>query len=106
VLRSQTPFTIFVGTLAVCLSIAVFKATVATARSEADLWTIVNRARKGDRLPLNPASNLRGNPEDGPLLINLPRAPVLDSKLPVGCESVVSSIAQSRLAHIAGRCLS
>jgi hypothetical protein len=108
VLRSQfrAPFTILIGALAVCLSIAAFEATLATARSEADLSTIVDRARKGDRLPLIPASSLRGNPEDGALLIKLPRAPVLDSKLPVGCESIVRSIGQSRLAPIVGRCLS
>src|SRR5712692_6140398 len=104
--RSQALITFLIGALAVCLSIAAFEATVATARSEADLSIIVDRARKGDRLPLVPASSLGANPEDGQILINLPHAPAPGSKLPVGCESVGSSIGQSHLAHVVGRCLS
>jgi hypothetical protein len=105
--HSQVLPAVLIAALAVGLSMAAIGATVATTgQSESDLSTIVNRARKGDRLPPIPASNVRGDPEDGPLLINLPHAPALGSKLPVGCESVVSSIAQSPLAHIAGRCLS
>ncbi len=48
----------------------------------------VNRLRKVDRLPLP-----------------LP-APVVDLKLPAGCESVVSPLADARLANVAGRCAS
>jgi hypothetical protein len=86
---SQALLAVFIGALAACLTMAAVGATVATiGRSESDLSTIVNRARKGDRLPLIPASNLRGN-----------------SKLPVGCESVASSIVPSQLVHVVGRCL-
>jgi hypothetical protein len=48
---------------------------------------IVNRTHKGDRLPL-------------------PRIERADHELPLGCESVVSSVLRSPLTHIARRCLS
>jgi hypothetical protein len=48
---------------------------------------VVNRTHKGDRLPL-------------------PRIERAEHKLPVGCESVVSSFGRSSLTHIARHCLS
>jgi hypothetical protein len=60
----------------------------------------VNRALKGDRLPLVPTIHWHVENQ----LLEL-RAPP-DAKLPDGCEAVVSSIANSELAHIAGRCVS
>jgi len=66
---------------------------IATARPDAGSSVeIVNRSRKGDRLPL--------------VQINVPRAPAYDSRLPDGCDSLVSSLAHSHLARIAGRCVS
>jgi hypothetical protein len=104
---SQALPAVLIAGLAVGLSMAAVGATVATTgQPGSDLSIIVNRARKGDLLLPIPASNVRGEREDKPLLINLPRAPALDSKLPLGCESVVSSIVQSQLAHVVGRCLS
>jgi len=75
------------------------------ARSMADpsLQT-VNRALKGDRLPLRPAS--LSHVENQPVEWPAPRTSIPDSKLPDGCEAVVSSIANPELAHIAGRCVS
>ena len=65
----------------------------------------VNRALKGDRLPLVPA--IHRFVRNQPLELDAPHpSTVPDSKLPDGCEGVVSSIANSELAHIAGRCVS
>jgi hypothetical protein len=51
---------------------------------------IVNRTRKGDRLPL--------------FQITVPRAPAYDSTLPDGCDSLASALTHSHLARIATRC--
>jgi hypothetical protein len=59
--HSQALLAVFIGAFAACLTMAAVGATVATTgRSESDLSTILNLERKGDRLPLIPASNLRG----------------------------------------------
>ena len=72
-----------------------FEPSAATTRSDVDYSVqIVNRTRKGDRLPLV-------QPQ-----INVPLAPASDSKLADGCDSLVSSLTHSRLALIAGRCVS
>ena len=65
---------------------------------------IVNRTLKGDRLP--PAPAFHPNALKRPLETNAPRESVPDSKLPDGCESLVSSLANIQLARIAGRCVS
>jgi hypothetical protein len=66
---------------------------IATARPDAGSSVqIVNRMQKGDRLPL--------------VQINAPRVPVYDSRLPDGCDSLVSPLTHSHLARIAGRCVS
>jgi hypothetical protein len=66
---------------------------IATAYSDvSSSLGLVNRTQKADRLPT--------------VRINLPRAPVYDASLPDGCESLVSPLTRSRLADIAGRCLS
>ena len=76
-----------------------------TARSMVDPSAqTVNRALKGDRLPLAPVS--RPDAENQPAELRAPRTSTPDSRLPDGCEAVVSSIANSELAHIAGRCVS
>jgi hypothetical protein len=80
----------------VMVSMAIsLEASIATARSGVEHSVeIVNRARKGDRLPLV-------QPQ-----INGPRATASASTLPDGCDSVVSSLTRSDLARIAHRCLS
>jgi hypothetical protein len=66
---------------------------IATARPDVGSSVeIVNRTRKADRLPM--------------VQINMPRAPAYDARLPDGCESLVSPLAQSHLARVAGRCVS
>ena len=64
----------------------------------------VNRALKGDRLSPKPA--IRSDIANQPIEFHVPRTSTPDSRLPDGCEAVVSSIANSELAHIAGRCVS
>jgi hypothetical protein len=66
----------------------------------------VNRATKGDRLPLLLHPAINSNIMNGLGEIIFQRAPVFDSYLPDGCESLVSSMAHSSLVNIAGRCLS
>jgi hypothetical protein len=53
---------------------------------------MVNRTHKGDRLPM--------------AQVDVPRAQASDLTLPDGCDALVSSLTQSRLARIAGRCVS
>jgi hypothetical protein len=84
----------------VCIEISV-----ATGWSKAAASTqTVNRARKGDRLPLIAALN--GKAVELPLDVNLLRAPVFPRRLPDGCESLASSLTHSPLVDIAARCLS
>ena len=79
--------------------------SVATAFSgAAPSAAIVNRAQKSNRLPLVPA--LHQNPVSRQLEVNLPRMPAPEQGLADGCESLVSPLARSPLAQIAGRCLS
>jgi len=76
-----------------------------TARTVVDPFgQTVNRALKGDRLPLKPVS--RSDVENQPIDFRTPRTWTPDLKLPDGCEAMVSSIANSELAQIAGRCVS
>ena len=73
--------------------------SVAAARSGvAPSVDVVNRTLKGHRLPLVPVNQ--------PVEINIPFAPATDLELADGCESLVSSLAHSQLARIAGRCVS
>jgi hypothetical protein len=65
----------------------------------------INRTLKGDRLPLIP-EKARKNAVNGPLEIQAPRAPAAKQELPDGCEPLVSTIAQSPLSLVPGRCLS
>jgi hypothetical protein len=90
------------ATVSIVIGIEV---SVATASSgAAPSMEIVNRALKGNRLPLVPA--LHQNPVSGPLEVNVPRVPVPDGGLADGCEPVASPFTHSPLAQIAGRCLS
>jgi hypothetical protein len=63
---------------------------------------VFNRTLKGDRLPLVPVKSR--NAVNGPFEIKAP--PAVKPELLDGCEPVVSSIGQTPLARIAGRCLS
>jgi hypothetical protein len=79
--------------------------SVTTARSGGESsWETVNRTQKGDRLPLVPA--FHRNAVNQLLEIKVPRAPNTDSELADGCESLVSSLAHSPWANVAGRCVS
>jgi hypothetical protein len=81
------------GVILATISIVIGFEEIATARPGVSASIeIVNRTRKADRLPL--------------IQINVPRAPSYDSKLPDGCDSLVSSLTRSHLAHVAGRCVS
>jgi hypothetical protein len=92
------------GVLVVIVSILIgIEVSVATASLGALSVEMVDRARKGDRLPLLPASHR--NAGNRPIL-NVPRIPAPDAGLPDGCESLASPLARSSLAHVAGRCLS
>ena len=62
----------------------------------------INRALKGDRMPLIPAKSR--NAVNGPIEIKVPR--VAKPELLDGCEPVVSAIGQSPLARVPGRCVS
>ena len=94
---------VLLATLSVVIGIEV---SVATASPGAvSSMEIVDRARKGNRLPLVPA--LHQNPVNRPPEeVNLPRIPAPDRGLADGCESLASPLTHSPLAQIAGRCLS
>ena len=98
-----------VGACSVILAMAAIfvgiEISIATAWSgAAPAVEIVNRTGKVDRLPLAPA--FRRNALNQPLEINVPRTPAPDQKLIDGCESLISSLAHSPFAQVAGRCLS
>ena len=61
---------------------------------------VINRAHKGDRLPLIPGKSR--NAVNGPV----EKAPAPKPRLLDGCEPVVSAIGRSPLAQIPGRCVS
>jgi hypothetical protein len=67
---------------------------------------MVNRTLKGNRLPVISDTKARKNAVNGPLEIQLPRVPAAKPQLLDGCEPIVSSIAQSPLSQVPGRCLS
>jgi hypothetical protein len=67
------------------------------------LGQTVNRALKGDLLPLAPAIRRNAGQHHE---LQAPRISAPHSNLPDGCEGLVSSITNSDLANIAGRCVS
>jgi hypothetical protein len=89
---------VFVITTEISASTSWSVASSATPSGE-----IVNRAQKGDRLPVIPT--LHRNTANLPLK-RTEQTDFIDPELPVGCESVASFLSHSLLAHIAGRCLS
>jgi hypothetical protein len=95
-------YSVLLATVSIVIGIEI---SVATASSGvAPSVEIVNRALKGNRLPLVPA--LHQNSVSEPLEVNVPRVPAPDGGLADGCESLASLLARSPLAQIAGRCLS
>jgi hypothetical protein len=90
--------------LALASTAITTKGSVATASSEPVPVQIVDRTHKGDRLPLIDARD--GKAFELPLQVNAPRTLASSRGLPDGCESLVSSLARSPVAEIAGRCLS
>lgn len=70
--------------------------TWSSASSVVSSSDTVNRAHKGDRLPLIPMLPVKPTEQIG----------FNDQALPVGCEAVSSPLAHSRSAHIARGCVS
>jgi len=64
----------------------------------------LNRNLKGDRSPL--AFRIQSNAAHRPRQTNTWSETASVSRLPVGCESLVSALAHSQLARVAGRCVS
>jgi hypothetical protein len=94
----------FTGAMAMIAIIMGLGMSDLTARTGLDpAGQIVNRSLKGDRLPLRPAFRLDAGRPPAELKA---RTATPDAKLPDGCEALVSSIANSDLAHIAGHCIS
>jgi hypothetical protein len=96
--------------IAFSLVVAITSILISIKVSAASAWSgvasskeIIDRARKGDRLPLVLASD--PSPADRPTEVNVPRRAVQHS-LPDGCEALASHLARSTAAHIAGRCVS
>ena len=83
------------------LGLEISATTAAPSASIGQTAPTVNRTLKADRLPLVPS--ISRNAVNGPIETKRPpaRPQLLD-----GCEPVVSSIGQSPLAQIPGRCVS
>jgi hypothetical protein len=93
---------VLLATVSIVIGIEVSVATASSATAPS--VEIINRAQKGNRLPLVPA--LHQNPVSRPAEVSLPRISAPDPGLADGCEPVASPLAHSPLAQIAGRCLS
>ena len=74
------------------------------AASPQNPTTDINRTLKGDRMQTVPSKSR--NAVNGPLEIKAPQSPAALPELLDGCEPVISSIGQTPLAKIAGRCVS
>jgi hypothetical protein len=93
---------VLLATVFIVIGIEVSVATASSATATS--VEIINRARKGNRLPLVPV--LHQNPVSRPAEVSLPRIPAPGQGLADGCESLASPLARSPLAQIASRCLS
>jgi len=96
--------------IACSLIVAIISMLVSIKVSAAPVWSGVaaskqtmDRAHKGDRLPLMLASD--SSPAERAIEIHVPRRAV-QRGLPDGCEALASPLARSAIAHIAGRCVS
>jgi len=100
----------FVGCGGALFAVAAFllclelSATSTASASFSRSAPMVNRTLKSDRLPL--VSIKSRNAVNGPFEIKAPQAPAAIPELLDGCEPVISSIGQTPLAKIAGRCVS
>ncbi len=97
----------FVGCCGAAFAVASFliglEVSATTAAPSVDRSApMVNRTLKSDCMPLIPAKSR--NAVNGPFEMQAPLAP--RPQLLDGCEPMVSSIGQSPLAQIAGRCVS
>jgi len=80
----------------IMIGLEVSAATLRSTSFEQTSGQIVNRIRKGDRqLAVHEARQIK-----------FERTPAPDRKLADGCESLVSPLANARLAKVAGRCVS
>jgi hypothetical protein len=86
------------------IGLEVSSTTTTAAPSVDQAVSSVNRTLKGDRLPLLPGTSR--NAVNQPFQIKAPQAPASLPELLDGCEPVISSIGQTPLAKIAGRCVS
>ena len=76
-----------------------------TARSRIERsGETVNSVLKCDRL--SPAFRIQTNAAHRPRKTNTPLETASGSRLPIGCEPLVSALAHPELARIAGRCVS
>ncbi len=110
-LRSPTGrgFRYLFGGLSVLVATVSFFTTIEVSLAPA--WSgavpvaeTINRASKGDRLP--PGPTFHPDAVNQPLEVNrLPRIRAQQSLMD-GCEALVSPLARTPLAYIAGRCLS
>jgi hypothetical protein len=101
--RSQYIVAACSGILTLMSIFVGLKVSAATAWSgAAPALEIVDRAGKGDRLPL--VRVIR--PDTGSQLLENSRTPAPTQQLSDGCESLVSALSHSLLAQIAGRCIS
>jgi hypothetical protein len=78
--------------------------STATTAAPSVEQTTVNRSLKGDRMQIVPSKSR--NAVNGPFEIKAPQSPAALPELLDGCEPVISSIGQTPLAKIAGRCVS
>ena len=92
-MRTHTLTSICGGLILAALTTVIGFEGVAIARQDVvSSVEIVARTRKSDQLPM--------------VRIDGARAPAYEARLPDGCEALVSPLARSHLARIAGRCVS
>jgi hypothetical protein len=87
--------------ISILISIRASAGTISAAAAPSK--EIINRALKGDRLPL--ALTPYSTPTNGAMEGKVPRISV-EHGLPAGCEALASLLARSAAAQIAGRCVS
>lgn len=86
------------------LEISEATARSGVAVSEHAPRQIVNHGLKGDRQQIAPASHHNAANRSG--TIDAGRAPALDLRLAIGCESMISPLANPVLARVSRLCLS
>jgi hypothetical protein len=76
--------------MSICVGVIFATTSIGAFSDVGPRMEIVDRAHKGDRLPV--------------ALVSVLRAPVHGLELPEGCDALVSLLARTDLARIAGRC--